>query len=86
MKRDLQGVERVETVVERPQERLKDAKDASNEKLEEENLQSLIQRRAGSTGAGQRAGELWIEFHSYMIVKVDGEFNYFIFCLHIFLS
>lgn len=51
MKRDLQGVERVETVVERPQERLKDAKDASNEKLEEENLQSLIQRRAGSTGA-----------------------------------
>eukprot|EP00435_Cladocopium_sp_Y103_P066699 s393_g29.t1 len=41
-------VERVETsVVERPQERLKDAKEASNEKLEEENLQSLLQRRAG---------------------------------------
>lgn len=34
-------VERVETVVERPQERLKDAKGASNEKLEEENLQGL---------------------------------------------
>ena len=47
MKRDLQGVERVETV-ERPQERWRDAKDASNEKMEEENLQSLIQRRAGS--------------------------------------
>ena len=62
MKRHLQGVERVETVVERPQERLKDAKDASNEKLEEENLQSLIQRRAGSTGAGSELGSYKLSF------------------------
>ena len=59
MHRDLQGVERVETVVERPQERLKDAKGASNEKLEEENLQGLRRRARASWGA------MIYEFHRY---------------------